>query len=57
MKLLSIEQQAQLTGGDDCDVVTVAGAISCAGAMFWPIGTAIFGPSCAGMIIVSAIDC
>lgn len=51
MKSLTLEQQAQITGGD---AITVIGAISCAGAMFWPIGTAMFGPTCGGMIIAAA---
>lgn len=50
---LTIDQQANVVAG--ADPVTVIGAISCAGAMFWPIGTAIFGPTCGGMILAAAI--
>jgi hypothetical protein len=43
LKLESFQLEA-ISAGADKDPVTVIGAIACAGAMFWPIGTAIFGP-------------
>ena len=54
MTALNLNQQAMVVGGSDA--VTVIGAVSCAGAMFWPIGTAIFGPTCGGMILAAALD-
>ena len=43
----------EIIAGDEETIITVIGAVSCAGAMMWPIGTAIFGPTCGGMILAS----
>lgn len=54
MTTLNLDQQAMVVAGHDA--ITVIGAVSCAGAMFWPIGTAIFGPTCGGMILAATLD-
>ena len=59
MKSLTIDQETQIFGGaeDNCGVIGGIGAAACFGSMFWPIGTAMFGPTCGGMIIAAAVEC
>ena len=34
----------------------IIGGIACAGTLAWPIGTIIFGPTCAGMVFATWYD-
>lgn len=53
MKALAISEMEQINGGGH-PFVKWAGIATCAAAAFWPIGTAIAGPSCVGLVITAA---
>jgi hypothetical protein len=50
-KLGMLEMEATQAG---LDGTTVLGAVMCAGATFWPLGTIMFGPSCAALLYTAA---
>ena len=54
MKELDLEQMVNVVGGRDG--WTYLGVVSCGLAAAWPIGTALFGPTCVGMIVKAAMD-
>jgi hypothetical protein len=54
MKKINSIQSTNLIAGSRASSI-IAG-VSCVASGFWPIGTIIFGPTCAGMIFASWYD-
>jgi hypothetical protein len=60
MKKLELMQMEKIAAGNGCSdsgkvAVNVIKDVACVATGFWPIGTLIAGPTCAGMIIASAL--
>ena len=54
MKKYEISKKSSLRGG--ARATAIIGGIACVASTVWPIGTIIFGPTCAGMILATALD-
>jgi hypothetical protein len=56
MQKLGMFELEAITAGATDTQVTVLGAVMCAGATFWPLGTIMFGPSCAALLYHAATN-
>ncbi len=54
MKKIDASKMLQINGGTRLMAKMAGGA--CALSMAWPIGTAIFGPTCLGLVIGTIMD-
>jgi hypothetical protein len=54
-KKLSFEEMETLSGSGCPDWVGYLDGLACGASLFWPIGTALAGPTCLGLAIGCAI--
>jgi hypothetical protein len=51
MKSIKIGELCNLQGGACTNGQSFLGGAMCAGTLVWPLGTIIFGPSCAALVV------